>query len=113
MKLATITPSAICLGFDITLTGNIDLLAGGLGVAAVEVVISGRCDRLRATGFEELPGPANALKRIWVRLEDVVDDSGCPINNQEMIDEVKLVQERNKERQLREAKHGPLGENWP
>lgn len=113
MKIATITPSHICLGFDVTLTGGIDYLAGGLGVAAVEVTISGSCERLRTTGFEELPGPANALKRIWVRLEDLVDDSGCPVSNQDLIDEVKLVQERNKERQLREARHGLLGENWP
>jgi len=109
MQLLTITPSGITLIFDVTLTGGISLCAGGNHtVDAIEVMISGACERLRGTGPEELPGPANGLKLLWVKPDDLCE-GGTPLKHEELIAAASAAWERAEAN----MKRSPLPENWP
>jgi len=108
MQLITTTPSGLCLIFDVTLTGGISLCTDHHTVDAVEVLISGSCKRLRGTGPEELPGPANGLKLLWVKPDDLCEN-GTPIKHEDLIAAATRAWERVKAALAR----GPLGENWP
>jgi len=108
MQLITTTPSGFCLIFDVTLTGGISLCADHHTVDAVEVLIAGSCERLRGTGPEALPGPANGLKLLWVRPDDLCED-GTPLKHEELIAAAARAWERAKAA----LANGPLGANWP
>jgi hypothetical protein len=108
MQLATITPSGICLVFDVTLTGGISLCTDGYTVTSIEVLIAGSCERLRGSGPEKLPGPANGLKLLWVKPDDLCDD-GMPIKHEDLIAAASRAWERAKVA----LTQGPLGANWP
>lgn len=110
MQLIATTPSGLCLAFTATPTGNIDLCADGFTVASIEVQIWGVCTRMTGVGPVPLDtGTANILKRMWVRPDDLCDDSGTPFKHEELIHAVETVREALK----RSMAKSPLGENWP
>jgi hypothetical protein len=108
MQLIATTPTGLCLIFDATLTGGISLCTDGHTVDAVEVKISAVCLRLRGTGPEELPGPANGLKLLWVKPDDLCEN-GTPFKHEELIAAAARAWERAKA----DLARGPLGANWP
>lgn len=116
MQLATVTPSGICLVFDVALTGKIDMCADGHTIAALEVEIMAMVQRLRGTGAEELPRPSIfspiALHVLWVKPEDLVD-GGVPYKHEELIAVAADVRERHRQREEHVKMYGVLGADWP
>lgn len=108
LHLTAVTPSGMSLIFEVSLTGNIDMCAGGRTVAAIEIVILAACARLRGDGVEELKGPANGMKRLWVRPDDL-SYNGAPFKHEELVADAA-----DKRAALaKETARGPLPENWP
>lgn len=108
MHLTAVTPSGMTLIFEVSLTGNIDMCAGGHTVAAVEIVILAECARLRGDGPEQLKGPANGMKRLWVRPSDL-SYNGTPFKHEELVADAA----NKREALAKEMARGPLPENWP
>jgi hypothetical protein len=79
--------------FDVTLTGSISLCTDGYTVTSIEVLIVGSCERLRSTGLEELRGPANGLKLLWVKPDDLCN-GGVPIKHEDLIAAASRAWER-------------------
>ena len=116
MQLATVTVSGICLVFDVTLTGKIDMCTDGHTIAAIEVHIMAMVARLRGTGIEELPRPSIfsvlASRTLWVKPEDLVEN-GVPYKHEELVAIAADVRERERQRAEHVRVHGLLGADWP